>query len=340
MVSPFQLDEIFPDDAADSARLPRRQVGTSPQGLTVTLIADYTLRNDAWLPATALLTLLHEFGSTSAAARMAISRLTRRGVLESRRHGRFSLYRLTRPAADELLTGGCGVAGFAAEPETWDGLWTFVSFSLPQAETTRRQALRVRLRWSGYAPLYDGVWVSPQPLTPQDRVDLAAAAPGWITVARAQHLALDTDSDRSPVEAWDVEAIAGHYQDFIRRWSALLPGIADGDITGAEAVRARTQVMDTYRRFPTIDPMLPTELLAPGWPRRRAREVFVAVYDGLARPAQEHVRAVATGGARQPGHEIEAHTVAEMRTRLGRIPVDDAKDRVASPTGGSAVSPR
>jgi hypothetical protein len=51
VVSPFQLEEIFPDVTDRSARLPRRQNGGSPQGLTVTLIADYTLRNDAWLPA-------------------------------------------------------------------------------------------------------------------------------------------------------------------------------------------------------------------------------------------------------------------------------------------------
>jgi phenylacetic acid degradation operon negative regulatory protein len=86
--------------------------------------------------------------------------------------------------------------------------------------------------------------------------------------------------------------------------------------------------------------MLPTELVPPGWPRRRAREVFVAVYDGLARPAQEHVRAVAAGGARQPGYEIEAHTVAEMRARVGRVSADDAEGRVTPGTGGSALSPR
>jgi phenylacetic acid degradation operon negative regulatory protein len=319
VVSPFQLEEIFPDVTDRSLRLPRRQSGSSPQGLAVTLVADYTLRNDAWLPATALIALLGEFGVTNAAARMAISRLVRRGVLDSRRQGRYSSYRLTGQAADELSVGGVGIADFAVEPESWDGFWTFVTFSMPKEESTQRSALRVYLRWRGYAPLYDGVWVSPQPLTPQERTDLAVVASGAITVIRAQHLSLDTESDRSPVEAWDIEAIAEHYEAFIRRWSALLPGIADGSVTGAEAVRARTEVMDTYRRFPTIDPLLPTKLMPLGWPRGRAREVFVAVYDGLAGPAQEHVRAVAADAAHQTRLDIQAHTVAEMHAGIRTI---------------------
>jgi phenylacetic acid degradation operon negative regulatory protein len=97
--------------------------------------------------------------------------------------------------------------------------------------------------------------------------------------------------------------------------------------------------MDTYRRFPTIDPMLPTELIPSGWPRGRAREVFVAVYDGLARPAQEHVRAVAADDARQPRRGIEAHTVADMRARVGRTPAVDATARVTSGTVGRTPSP-
>jgi phenylacetic acid degradation operon negative regulatory protein len=75
--------------------------------------------------------------------------------------------------------------------------------------------------------------------------------------------------------------------------------------------------MDTYRRFPTLDPRLPIQLMPDGWPRKDARAVFVAVYDGLADPAQEHVRAVADRYAAGPQTEIRAHTVAEMRDRVG-----------------------
>ena len=97
--------------------------------------------------------------------------------------------------------------------------------------------------------------------------------------------------DRHPIQAWDISGIAGQYKDFIRSWSTVLPHITAGSVVGAAAVRARTELMNTYRYFfPILDPLLPAELLPPDWPRARAREVCIAVYDGLAHQAQEYVR--------------------------------------------------
>src|SRR4051812_22132248 len=94
VTSPFDIEEIFPDDAAEPVRLPRRQAGSSPQGLAVTLLADYTLRNRAPLPSAAIVALLAESGVSHPGARAAISRLARRGVIEGSRQGRHSSYRL------------------------------------------------------------------------------------------------------------------------------------------------------------------------------------------------------------------------------------------------------
>src|SRR4051794_7828277 len=98
VTSPFDIEEIFPEDAAGSVRLPRRQAGSSPQGLAVTLLADYTLHTRAWLPSAAIVALLAESDVSHAGARAAISRLARRGVVESSRQGRHSSYRLTEAA--------------------------------------------------------------------------------------------------------------------------------------------------------------------------------------------------------------------------------------------------
>ncbi|TDB78073.1 PaaX family transcriptional regulator C-terminal domain-containing protein [Micromonospora sp. KC723] len=324
MVRTFDIEEIFPDVPVASVRLPRRQAN-SPQGLAVTLVADYTMDNRAWLPSAAIVALLGEFGVTSGAARTAISRLARRGVLEGSRRGRHSSYRLTRPAAVNLSAGGAEIAAFAADRESWDGRWTIVAFSMPKEESAQRRALRDDLRWRGYAPLYDGVWVSPRPMTAAARAVLAAVAFGTTSVFRARHLELDTGASRSPVDAWDVAGISAQYRAFIRRWSPLLRRMTAGGVTGAEAVRARTEMMDTYRRFPVLDPLLPVELMPSGWPRARARELFVAVYDGLAEPAQEHIRAVAAHVAGGEQHSrIRAHTVAELRAGALRSTVDVA----------------
>ncbi|NUT36073.1 MAG: PaaX family transcriptional regulator [Hamadaea sp.] len=318
MVSPFEIEDIFPDEAAES-RLPRRQDGSTAQALATTLIADYTLPERISLPTAAIVGLLIESGVSSGAARTAISRLTRRGVLESSRDGRHSSHRLTSEAAAELLAGGAWIARFGDQERVWDGHWTLVAFSLPEDQGARRRSLRAELRWLGFAPLYDGLWVSPDDVNPTVERRLAAVAFGALTVFRARHADLAVGASRSPVDAWDLSAIAGHYEDFDRRWRPLLQPVRADEIVGAAAIRARTQIMDAYRRIPLLDPQLPTELLPAGWPRSRARQLFVAIYDGLARQAEQHVQAVVrqtAGGPKTPA--VRAQTVVGMAAMAHR----------------------
>ncbi|MEU7907347.1 PaaX family transcriptional regulator C-terminal domain-containing protein [Actinoplanes sp. NPDC049118] len=316
MTSPYDIEEIFPDDAAGAVRLPRRQAGNSPQDLTVTLLADYALRTREWLPSGAVVALLGEAGVSSAGARTAISRLARRGVLEGRRQGRQSSYRLTPAAAAFLTVGGSSIVSPADGIEPWDEHWTLIAFSMPQEESAQRRGLRTQLRWMGYAPLYDGLWISPRELSAKARAQLTRLTPGAMTVFRARHVDLGAANRRAPLDAWDTAAIAEQYESFIRCWSPTPPRIDAGEIAGAEAVRVRTEVMDTYRRLPILDPQLPGRLLPPGWLRGPARNLFVAIYDGLAETAQNHVRAVAARFAGAPSPGIRAHTVAELAAGL------------------------
>lgn len=149
-------------------------------------------------------------------------------------------------------------------------------------------------------------------MTPAARAELDRLTLGAVTVFRGRQTALASTIHRAPIEAWDIEAISRSYDAFLRRWTPLLPEVVSGQVDGAAAVRARTEVMDTFRRFPVLDPQLPVELLPREWLRRPARELFAAVYDGLAAPAERHVRAVVErfADAAQPG--IEAHTTADL----------------------------
>ncbi|MEV4132967.1 PaaX family transcriptional regulator C-terminal domain-containing protein [Dactylosporangium sp. NPDC049742] len=338
MSSPFDIEEIFPDEDAAAVRLPRRQSGPAPQGLAVTLLADYTMRTGASLPSAAIVALLAETGVSEAGARTAISRLARRGVLHGSRQGRHSSYRLAPAAVTHLSEGGRWIVRSAATAEPWDGWWTLIAFSLPQQERTLRRALRGQLRWLGYAPLYDGLWISPHPLTPAATAQVAGVAPGAVTVFRARHVELGATTGREPLRAWDVAAVAAHYETFLRRWRPLLPDVTARRVGGADAVRARTEVMDTYRRFAVLDPRLPVALLPAGWPRAAALEVFTAVYDGLAGTAEEHVRAVAGRFADGPPPAVRAHTVADLLAGVGsgdRPATTSVAGRVAEARGAA-----
>jgi phenylacetic acid degradation operon negative regulatory protein len=311
VVSPYDIEDVFPYDAA-TVRLPRQQAGSTAQNLAVTLVADYTLRTRAWLPSASIVALLEEAGIGSAAARTAISRLFRNRVLESRRNGRYSSYRMSTAATANLSAGGAWIARFGTRPEPWDGYWTLVSFSFPQDERGPRRALRGQLRWLGFAPLYDALWVSADAPNPTVKERLTNTTPGAMTMFRARQVELATQNGRDPIDAWDVAAIASRYHTFIRHWKPMVPRIRAGTVSGADAVRARTEIMDAYRQFPVVDPELPIELLPAHWPRTQAREVFVAVYDGLAAHAQEHVRALVARFGDSPCHEVRAQSTAEL----------------------------
>src|SRR5450756_2690082 len=41
-------------------------------------------------------------------------------------------------------------------------MWSLVAFSIPEEHRAARDELRKALRWLGFAPLYDGLWVSPR----------------------------------------------------------------------------------------------------------------------------------------------------------------------------------
>ncbi|WP_433112805.1 PaaX family transcriptional regulator [Micromonospora sp. CA-246542] len=330
MANPFPIEEIYPDDGDEPPRLPRRQAGSSPQDLAVTLLADYTLRTRARVPSAALVALLAESGVSTAGARAAISRLARRGVLEGSREGRRSSYRLSRAAAANLSSGGSWILAATTEVVEWDGCWTIVAFSLPQDRGAQRRALRGQLRWLGYAPLYDGLWISPYELSAPGRAQIARFTRGAVTVFRGRQADLDAIAQRSPIDAWDIEAIGRHYEEFLRRWTPLAPQARSERVDGAAAVRTRTEVMDTFRRFPTLDPRLPLDLLPAGWLRRPARELFEAIYDGLAAPAERHVRAVVARFAEEAQSGIRAHTAADILAGVRDVETAEAGEGCAS----------
>ena len=52
---------------------------------------------------------------------------------------------------------------------------------------------------------------------------------------------------------------------------------------------AQTRLVHEWRRFPFLDPRLPSELLPPGWIGARARELFAARHSEWDRAAQSRL---------------------------------------------------
>ena len=113
--------------------------------LLVTVLGDYWYGTTEHIASAALVAIMAEFGISEDAVRAALSRLCRDGRLDRVKDGRRTAYRLSpgaRASADER---GRRLVRYGAEPVAWDGLWTCVAFSVPEAD--RLMAQHVERMW-------------------------------------------------------------------------------------------------------------------------------------------------------------------------------------------------
>lgn len=272
-------------------RIPRTRQG-SPPSLLLTLLGDYWWGQTAPLPSAALVDLLGDFSVSDVAARAALSRMVKHGLLESSRNGRNTFYSMTPRAQQVMREGAVRITDFGkVDGDAWDGAWSLVAFSVPEANRSVREALRTRLRWLGFAPLYDALWISPHP---RHAEALAALAALGVTNATSFVAASPETSATAlpPQAAWDLDGLGELYRAFVAEWSPTRAALGKGAITPVDALVKRTELMDAWRAFPGLDPDLPRRLLPADWPRDKARELFLETYEQLGAPASVRVRQV------------------------------------------------
>ncbi len=259
--------------------LPRSQAGSSPQHLLVSLLGEYWFGRDVHVPSAALVDLASDFDVSPTSARAALSRLARRELVESSKEGRKTFYGLTEHAAQAMQSELQRVLSLGTVDHSWDGSWNVVMFSLPEDRRDVRHLLRSTLRFCGFAPLFDGVWVSPDS-------DPTAALKGLEELGIENSTILKSSVTHAsgigdPLAAWDLDGVATSYRSFIADFSSLRDRVATGAISPTEALVRRGAVLDAWSSFPDLDPDLPSSMLPADWPRQEARQVFVELYDSL-----------------------------------------------------------
>lgn len=278
----------------------------SPPSLLLTLLGDYWWGRRELLPSAALVELLADFDVSDAAARAALSRLVKQGLLASSKSGRNTFYGLTAKASAVLDEGKSRIFKFGAGTYEWSGEWTLVAFSIPESSRSTRGSLRTRLRWLGFAPLYDGVWISPHDRHEQALGELRSLGITTATAFRATVPEGGSDSEL-PRTAWNLTEVTDLYETFIRSTRALRDQLRAGRLNDTSALVERTRLMDAWRAFPAVDPDIPEQLLPRGWPRHMARELFMETYDDLGTPATARVRKVIAGYAPEIGEFASHH---------------------------------
>ena len=285
MTAVAETNEPGGDATARSARL---------RHLIITVYGLYARHDGGWMSVATLIRLLADLGIDEPAVRSAISRLKRRGILQSRRYGGSAGYQLSAEALAILREGDARI--FRRRRATLADGWVLAVFSVPESQRHRRHVLRSELTRLGFGMVAPGVWIVPA--HPQDttaetlrRLELDAYA----DLFRADHLAFGDPADKIR-RWWDLDELERQYESFIRTHDPVLrrwePDGGAGPPGEQEAFADYVRVLTDWRRLPYLDPGLPAELLPEDWVGVRAADLFFAVRARLEELARAHVKHV------------------------------------------------
>lgn len=269
-----------------------------PQDLVITLLGTYVRPAGRPVWSGGLVELLSEFGFSEGAARVALTRLVRRGLLSRERTGRLVHYCVTERCERVLAEGDGRIFGLGHARPAADG-WTILWHQLPESRRLEHSRLARRLRFLGFGSVQDSVWISPHDHVEEvtrllDDLGVASLVTVFVAAPAAGVEALVG-------RAWDLSGLSGRYEAFCGEFARYVrPGGGVTRMSDLGAFVVRTRAMHLFRGFPSLDPELPEDLAPLGPARGRAVEIFEALFEGLREPAQRHFDAVARAPARAP----------------------------------------
>lgn len=255
--------------AADpTPTLSRRHAAGAPsaRGLLFTLLGEFVLPGGGTAWTSAVLASFARLGIEEKTTRQALMRTAASGWLDPEKVGRRTRWRLTASAQKMLTEGADRIYSFAGPGQSWDGRWLLVYARIPESDRRARHVVRSRLTWAGFGSLGAGLWISPHPDREAEAIgvlrEAGVAADAHVFVARRSGLA---DVQVMVAAAWDLGAIEGRYEEFIEEFRAPAP---------ADVLARQVEIVHAWRRFPSIDPVLPRELLPARWSGLKAARLF------------------------------------------------------------------
>jgi phenylacetic acid degradation operon negative regulatory protein len=255
-----------------------------PRSLVLDMFGEYLRYLGPDVRLTQVTNLLNEFEVTPATVRVTMSRLKKEGWFTGRREGRETVYSLTQTMLDVLDEGRQRI--FAPPARPWTGEWTMVIYQMSEAERVERNQLRKTLAWHGFGPLTTSTWLAPGDRALEVRAFVDKALRDQVDVLRCTSEGIVHDRDMA-TRCWDLETLAADYTAFVDAHQPLARKAAQ--LSGAEALIARTELISTFRHFPFRDPRLPLEIRPAPWPGDEAHASFRRTYDELGQAARAHV---------------------------------------------------
>jgi phenylacetic acid degradation operon negative regulatory protein len=242
----------------------------------LSFLGDYLYGRGRCVFSGSVIDVLDRLGVSEHATRSTLTRMVNRGLLVRQRHGRRMYFGLTPRTVEILRDGHTRVWRTGAVNDDWDGTWTLLGFSLPEAWQRQRHDLRSKLVWAGFGPLQGGLWIAPGHVA----VDDIVASLGLAAHVRVFRATVDdlTDVGQLVADAYDLVTISAGYRAFLDRWTGS-PPYAD------DPLAAHLSIVTEWLRVIRGDPRLPVRHLPEYWPAIAAQKAFHDIEGRLAGPA-------------------------------------------------------
>ena len=265
-----------------------------PQSLLLTFLGDQVLGRDVCVYSGSVIDVFERAGVGEQATRSTLTRMVKRGLLRRQREGRRMYFGLTEHSTAVLRDGERRIWQTGAVNRDWDGTWTLLGFSLPESWQRQRHDLRSKLTWSGFGPLFSGLWIAPGEVDVAELVaELGLSA--HVKVFRA-HADVGMDIGAMIEETWQLPELAARYEEFAQRWQ----GRESSRPQPEDALVLRLRLHTEWLRIIRGDPRLPVKHLPDDWPAERAEKTFRTVHDRLTPLAREASRRLLDLGPVRP----------------------------------------
>ncbi len=283
----------MPDPQSSLQRLIHALLDRDPpraKSLCVTLLGDAIGPRGGSIWLSDLIELVTPLGINERLLRTSVFRLVAQDWLQSERHGRRSLYRLSEQG-DELTRQASGRI-YDGSPAQWEGDWTLVI--LPRfgnSSLSKRGEVRRELIWAGFGAIAPGIFALPR--------NQKAVAQKVLNKLKLSNNALvlsasEMNQDNGLVisslisQCWDLDSVARQYQEFSDTFGPMLDTVHN-DIRPSQAFAVRALTIHEWRRIVLHDPQLPGQMLPNDWPGHAARKLCGELYWAVFDLAEQHL---------------------------------------------------
>ncbi|HEY2206274.1 MAG TPA: PaaX family transcriptional regulator C-terminal domain-containing protein [Pseudonocardia sp.] len=235
-----------------------------------------------------LLYALAGLGVNRHTARQTIARAADAGWISGEKHGREVRWSVT-PTAVEIIDDITGrVRSLNAPAETWDGNCLIINVTITHDKRTARKRLYSALSWAGFGNPAPGLWATPH-VERLDEIseviDQLGLRESTIAVVGTPAGRLGLSSQEIVERAWNLDDVAARYERLLDTFGGQRPEPGD------DLLFTHLALVDEWRKFPTMDPQLPQDLL-PNWIGRQAADTFVELHSTWQPAARERWREV------------------------------------------------